>query len=273
MSSFGSPDPPLADRLRELGMDPRSIDDPAGAWRLLRERFGRRITLVDRYALEALYLGVAPDDLSTDLRERLTAEVLAIEFPGIEFAPGSTRSVRDAVEVVPYHEGWPARFRAYRARLTAELGAAAVRIDHVGSTAVEGLAAKPIVDIQVSVADVEDEASYLHGVERAAAELRMREPGHRYFRSAGERPRDVQVHVCQAGSTWEREHLLFRDYLRAHDEVRNAYATLKRGLAVRYTNDRLAYNDAKTAFILDALEDAEAWALRTAWRLPPAASI
>jgi len=262
-------DPTLVERLREVGLEPERLGDPADAWRRLRDQFGPRITLVDRYMLEAMQLGVVPDDLPGEVRDRLAAEVLPIQFPGIEFAPGSIRSVSDPIEVLPYDPTWPTRFGTYRRRLADELGSVAVRIEHVGSTAVPGLAAKPIVDIQVSVKDPEDE-SYLAGVERAAAELRMREPGHRYFRPAGSRPRDVQVHVCEDGSSWERNHLLFRDYLRAHDPVRDSYASLKLGLAVRYRDDRLAYNDAKSAFILDVLDDARAWAERTGWELPPA---
>jgi GrpB-like predicted nucleotidyltransferase (UPF0157 family) len=261
-------DPLLAGRLRGIGLDPQRIDDPADAWRRLHERFGARVTLPDRYALEAAAMGVAPKDLSADIRERLAAEVLTVQFPGFEVVPGSTRSVRDPIEVVPYDPAWIDRFAAYRRRLADELGSVAVRIEHVGSTAVPGLAAKPIVDIQVSVDDLEDEGSYVPGIGHAAAELRSRDTRHRYFRPAGDRPRDVQVHVCEAGSDWERNHLLYRDYLRANAAVRDAYASLKLELAATYRDDRLAYADAKSAFILDALDDARAWAARIGWRLP-----
>jgi GrpB-like predicted nucleotidyltransferase (UPF0157 family) len=262
-------DQDLARRLRELGIDPGSIGDPSSAWRALRDRFGARISLVDRYALEAVHRGITPQDLSADDRDRLTAEVMPIQFPGFEVVPGSARSVRDPIEVVPYDQAWPVRFASYRERLAGALAEVAVGIEHVGSTAVPDLAAKPIIDIQVSVPDVEDEAAYAYGVERAAAELRSRERGHRYFRPAADRPRDVQVHVCQAGSRWEYDHLLFRDYLRSHDAVRDAYAELKLGLAASYRDDRLAYADAKSAFILDALDEAREWAARTGWQLPP----
>jgi len=78
----------------------------------------------------------------------------------------------------------------------------------------------------------------------------------------------VHVHVCEAGSAWERGHLLFRDYLRAHPAARDAYAELKRELAQRYPNDRLAYTDAKSVFILDTLAAATAWAGSVGWTLP-----
>jgi GrpB-like predicted nucleotidyltransferase (UPF0157 family) len=150
------------------------------------------------------------------------------------------------------------------------LGEAAVRIEHAGATAVPGLLAKPVIDIQVSVCDVEDEASYVPPIEDLGVPLRLREPGHRYFRPAGDQPRAVQIHVCGVGGEWERDHLLFRDYLRADPEARDAYARLKRDLADRYRDDRLAYNEAKTGFILDTLSEAYSWAERTGWKLPSA---
>jgi GrpB-like predicted nucleotidyltransferase (UPF0157 family) len=112
---------------------------------------------------------------------------------------------------------------------------------------------------------VDDEDAYVSAIEGLGVSLRFREPGHRYFRPAGDRPRTVQIHVCNAGGEWEREHLLFRDYLRADPEVRDAYQRLKHDLADRYRDDRLAYNEGKTGFILDMLEDARAWAQRTGW--------
>jgi GrpB-like predicted nucleotidyltransferase (UPF0157 family) len=197
----------------------------------------------------------------------LTREVLSVQYPGIEFTAASGRPVADPVDVVPYSPEWPDAFEAWRRRLSEALGEAAARIEHVGSTAAAGLDAKPIIDIQVSVVDAEDEGAYVSAIEALGVSLRFREPGHRYFRPAGDRPRTVQIHVCNAGGEWEREHLLFRDYLRADQEARDAYARLKQDLADRYRDDRLAYNEGKTGFILDMLSDAEAWAKETGWAL------
>jgi GrpB-like predicted nucleotidyltransferase (UPF0157 family) len=172
--------------------------------------------------------------------------------------------------VVAYRDEWTAAFAEWRQRLLGVLGQTAVRVDHVGSTAVPGLAAKPVIDIQVAVRDVEDEASYVPAIEGVGVALRSRDAGHRYFRPAGDAPRTVQVHVIDAGSGWEREHLLFREFLRADPEARRRYARLKLDLARRYRDDRLAYNEAKTGFILDALEEAQRWAARVGWELPPA---
>jgi GrpB-like predicted nucleotidyltransferase (UPF0157 family) len=234
----------------------------------LHDRFGRRATLIDRYALEAARRGLRPEQLAPEERARLTREVLAAQYPGIEFTAASGRPVAEPVEVVAYSDEWAHSFEAWRRRLSEALGEAAVRIEHVGSTAVPGLEAKPIIDIQVSVVDVEDEDAYVPAIEALGVSLRFREPGHRYFRPAGDQPRAVQIHVCNAAGEWEREHLLFRDYLRAHQEARLAYAQLKRDLSDCYRDDRLAYNEGKTGFILDMLCEAEAWATRTGWALP-----
>ncbi|MBN9734154.1 GrpB family protein [Pseudonocardia sp. P1] len=168
---------------------------------------------------------------------------------------------RDIV-VVPYDPGWPVRFEAERRRIVAAVGAVARRVDHVGSTAVPGLAAKPIVDIDLSVPDVDDEPSYLPALERAGYLLRVREPGHRLVRTA---ERDVHVHVCPAGSDWERRHLLFRDRLRADRRDRAAYAALKLDLAGREWADMNAYADAKGPLIADITRRAEGWAQRVGW--------
>jgi GrpB-like predicted nucleotidyltransferase (UPF0157 family) len=256
----------LCRRLREVGIDPSRPGDPGGAWRRLHDRFGQRATLVDRYALEALQRGISPDRLDSELRARLTDEVLRAHSPGLEFVAGSERVTRDRIEVVDYDPEWPRRFEHWRQRLGDALGSRALRIDHIGSTAVPALAAKPVIDVQVSVRDVADEDIYVGPIERAGVALRMREPEHRYFRPAGERPREVQVHVCAAGSRWERDHLLFRDYLRVHAGTRDAYADVKRRLAARYPDDRVAYNEAKTAFIAEAMAAAESWAAHTGWR-------
>lgn len=166
----------------------------------------------------------------------------------------------DPIEVVDYDSAWPARYEQMRARLAAALGPVAVRIDHVGSTAVPGLAAKPVIDIQVSVPDVADVVPFKGAIEAQGFEERGIETGHHYFRPPPALPRDYQVHVCTVGSEWERRHLLFRDYLRSHPETTAEYAALKRDLATHYTWDRIGYNDAKGPFIERVLSRAEEWA-------------
>ena len=160
---------------------------------------------------------------------------------------------------------WAAEFEAIRGRLVSALGPG-VRVEHVGSTSVPGIAAKPIIDIQVSVPDLSDEPAYVRAIESIGVELRSRELdlGHVYFRNT---PRTIQVHVCQIGSRWERVHLLFRDYLRAHHDAARDYVSLKRAAADAYRNDRLAYTEAKGPFIESALAKAEIWAADTGWHV------
>jgi GrpB-like predicted nucleotidyltransferase (UPF0157 family) len=257
----------LAARLGVAGVDPDDFGDPAAAWQRLHDRYGQRATLLDRYALEAAHRGVSVASLDRDVRERLAHEVLSAHMLGFELVGGSDRQQRDPVEVVAYDPKWPSRFESWRKRLAEALGETAVRIEHVGSTAVPGLAAKPVIDIQISVRDVEDEVVFVAPIEAIGVAFRSRELGHRYFRPAADRPRDVQIHVCDAGSEWERSHLLFRDFLRADPATREAYAAMKREMATRYRDDRIAYNEAKTNFILDAMERAERWATRTRWQV------
>src|ERR1051325_4080810 len=88
-----------------------------------------------------------------------------------------------AVVIEPYRPTWPATFDEHRRRIEDALGPVASRVDQIGSTRVPGLAAKPIIDIQVSVPDVEQESPYLEPLVAAGYRLRVREPGHRMFRT------------------------------------------------------------------------------------------
>jgi GrpB-like predicted nucleotidyltransferase (UPF0157 family) len=157
---------------------------------------------------------------------------------------------------------WPLRFAAERDRITTALGTTARRVDHIGSTSVPGLAAKPIIDIQVSVPDIDDEQSYVDPLQAAGYRLRVREPGHRMLRTP---ERDVHVHVCGAGSAWERRHLLFRDWLRRDPADLAAYQELKRKLAAQEWADMNAYADAKGPLVVEISGRAEAWAQETGW--------
>ena len=154
-----------------------------------------------------------------------------------------------SIVVVPYRQEWPETFDRHRARIAAALGTGVVGIDHIGSTAVPGLAAKPIVDILLAVADSADEASYLPALERAGYELRVREPGfeeHRMFRTPD---RDVHVHVLSAGSPEVERYLRLRDGLRAAPFLRARYQALKQNLAAQDWQDVNAYAQAKSQMI------------------------
>lgn len=253
-------DPDLAARLAAAGVTADA--PPDRAWAALSAAEGDRATLIDRYALEAHSLGVDPAELPDETRERLTRQVLRLRFDGFEVTGGG-RS--DPIEIADHDPTWAALFQEIAGVLREQLGETALRIEHIGSTSVPGLGAKPVVDVMVVVPDPEDEESFVDGIEAAGVALRSRDRGHRYFRPPPGRPRDRQIHVCGPGTDWERQHLLFRDYLLAHPDVAARYEATKRRLADEYRNDRIAYNEAKTGFILDALDDARSWALRTGW--------
>jgi GrpB-like predicted nucleotidyltransferase (UPF0157 family) len=236
------------------------------AWRDMRNRDGPRISLIRLYALVAEQRGLKPQELPLAERQELAARAVPLLWPGFQYNSRSQPREPEPVRVVPYDPDWPERFAAWRERLAALLGPVACRIDHVGSTSVPGLAAKPVVDIQVSVAELGDEDHYVPPCEAAGLQLRFRDDEHRYFQPPPGRPRDVHVHICQQGSGWERLHLLFRDYLRASAGAREAYAAAKRQAARDWADQRAAYGEAKSDVILDLLGQAEAWAERTAWR-------
>lgn len=162
------------------------------------------------------------------------------------------REPREIV-IVDYDPSWPKRFERERERLASALGPLALTIEHVGSTAVPGLAAKPIVDLLITVKDPEDE-SLGAPIEAAGYELRVREPAHRMFRTP---ERDVHVHLWAAEDPEVCRLLRFRDRLRASPQDRAAYAGLKRTLARRSWPDMNAYADAKGPLIESILSRAE----------------
>lgn len=169
----------------------------------------------------------------------------------------------DPVEIVSYDSLWPQRFEAEKTRLREALGENALRVDHVGSTAVPGLAAKPVIDAQISVASLEDESSYLPQLHSLGLSLRYCGEDRRFFRPPEYEPRTLHVHVCESGSRSERSQLLFAAYLRAHPALRDAYAALKQDLARRFRGRREDYLASKAPFIQETLTMAEEWLAHT----------
>jgi GrpB-like predicted nucleotidyltransferase (UPF0157 family) len=111
---------------------------------------------------------------------------------------------------------------AWIERLHKALAPLEVRIEHDGSTAVPGLSAKPVIDLQVSVPSIADKNGYRPALESLGLVLRARAPDDRFFRPTASAPRTVHVHVCERGSAWERDHILFRDLLRVHPSAATA---------------------------------------------------
>ncbi len=158
-----------------------------------------------------------------------------------------------AIVVADYDHTWPERFRAEESRIRTALGAAALSVEHIGSTSVPGLAAKPIVDILLVVEDSGDEASYAPALEEAGYILRVREPDfheHRMFRTPA---KDVHMHVYSSGSPEIERYLTLRDRLRDDGEDRELYARTKRNLASRKWPSMQHYAEAKTGIIEDII--------------------
>jgi GrpB-like predicted nucleotidyltransferase (UPF0157 family) len=159
------------------------------------------------------------------------------------------------VQIVPYDPGWPAAFEAEAARLRAALGAVALRIDHHGSTAVPGLAAKPVIDIQISVAALQPMSAYLAPLVSAGYTHvpHADDSFCPFFHRPVRWPHTYHVHVVERGGAEERRTLAFRDYLRGDAAVAQEYEKLKRSIAALVeTADhdwQEQYASAKTAFV------------------------
>ena len=160
------------------------------------------------------------------------------------------------IRVVPYDPGWPAAFEAIAERVRAALGDRVLGLTHVGSTSVPGLAAKPVIDADLTVADSADEAAYVPDLEAAGFSLRIREPDWEQHRLLTDAELTVNLHVFSPGSPELSRHLLFRDWLRTHDGDRAAYAALKSELGQRGFTDGMDYNNHKAALVYDIYERA-----------------
>ena len=159
------------------------------------------------------------------------------------------------LEIVPYDPEWPAAFQAEAIRLRDVLGQLALRIEHNGSTSIPGLSAKPIIDIQVSVAALKPIATYGEGLQTLGY-VHVTHPDDSFcpfFHRPQRWPHSYHVHVVEAGGAEERRTLAFRDYLRDHPAVAQEYEHLKLCLARKLravTNEaHEAYTRDKTDFI------------------------
>ena len=157
------------------------------------------------------------------------------------------------IELAEYDREWPRLYEREAARIGEALGSKALRIEHVGSTSVPGLAAKPLIDIVLVVADAADESAYVPELEAAGYVLRIREPDwfeHRLFKGPDT---NVNVHTFSDGCEEVDRMVDFRDWLRAHDEDRDLYLAAKRELAQREWKYVQNYADAKSAVVREIL--------------------
>jgi GrpB-like predicted nucleotidyltransferase (UPF0157 family) len=193
------------------------------------------------------------------------------------------------IPVVPYQARWTEDFQAFARKLNPAFGREALRIDHIGSTAVEGLAAKSVIDIQVTVASLSVVSGLVtrivdQGFVHEDAIDRDRPPPWEaerpvewrkvYFRTVEGAPTRAHVHVREQGRRNQRYALLFRDYLRANARARDAYGAFKVGLAqaVGYLSEPGGsgpYLDLKDPMLDLIADSAETWALVHGWRIGP----
>ncbi len=182
-----------------------------------------------------------PDEPSAGRHSR-EEEIVAVTIGPVDVLNGS-------VTLAAYDPAWPSVFAREAARVRVALAGRTLRIEHVGSTAVPGLAAKPIVDMLLVVADATDETAYVPPLEAVGYRLRIREPEwfqHRLFRGPAD---DINLHVFSEGCGEIDRMLVFRDWLRAHDDDRDLYLRTKRELAARTWKHVQNYADAKGAII------------------------
>lgn len=162
----------------------------------------------------------------------------------------------EPIVICEYDAEWPRRYAIAATEVRATLAPWIVQIEHIGSTAVPGLPAKPVIDIMIGVRSLAASAEIVPAVETFGYEyvpdFEEVFPFRRYFRrwDGDGRCRTHQIHLVERDNLeWWSRHINFRDWLRAHDDDRDAYAELKRSLAATFRNDRIGYTDAKQEFV------------------------
>jgi GrpB-like predicted nucleotidyltransferase (UPF0157 family) len=169
---------------------------------------------------------------------------------------------RAPVEVFDYDPRWPKMFDGEKTLILKALGNKAVSIEHIGSTAVPGLGAKPIIDIMVGVRLLSDARRCIRPLERIdyeyVPEYEASIPDRRYFRKGPNEPnKHYHLHMVEYDSEFWKRQLFFRDYLRTHPKAASEYFKLKKQLAVKYHLDREGYTEAKTSFITSIVSKAK----------------
>lgn len=165
------------------------------------------------------------------------------------------RKIARPVEIFDYDREWPSKFLEERTKIMGVIGDTVVEVEHVGSTAVPGLCAKPIIDIMVGIRKLIDAENCIVPLEsigyKYVREYEVSIPERRYFRKGpSEIPnKHFHLHMVEHGSDFWKRHLLFRDYLRTHPGAALEYCELKKRLASKCRLNREAYTEAKTTFI------------------------
>ncbi|PAE88767.1 hypothetical protein CHH72_10340 [Shouchella clausii] len=160
------------------------------------------------------------------------------------------------VTLLEYDPEWPNQFDREASRIRSVLGNKVLQLEHVGSTSIPGLCAKPIIDILLVVIDSADETTYVPDLEKAGYTLRIREPEwfeHRLFKGPDT---DINLHVFSEGASEVTRMLRFRDWLRSNNADRDKYASVKRHLVQRQWRHVQHYADAKSGIVQEIMERA-----------------
>ncbi|MEU7004560.1 GrpB family protein [Nonomuraea sp. NPDC046570] len=174
---------------------------------------------------------------------------------------GSAPKLNSQVTLADYDPEWPLVFEREAARIRGQLGETRHRIEHVGSTSVPGLPAKPVIDMLLIVPDSADEAAYVPALETLGFQLAIREPDwyeHRVLRryDLAACAESANLHVLSTGCPEIGRMLLFRDWLRTHDDDRDLYGSTKRSLSQQTWQYMQNYADAKSDVVAEILERA-----------------
>lgn len=185
-----------------------------------------------------------------------TSDILKLDDQFHIYEVVSERKAPHTIEIVESDPTWPKTFDSFKSHLITALGSRAARIEHVGSTSVPGLPAKPVIDIDLIVDDIHDEASYVPALEAAGFQFLIRWKEHCMF--SYDEPQ-VNLHVY--GPEWPepKRHRLFRDWLKKNSEDRELYANVKREASQAASaagEDVNQYNDRKQAVLLEILNRA-----------------
>ncbi len=167
---------------------------------------------------------------------------------------------RAPIVIAPYDPSWPIRFEAERRALVSLLEPRSFAIEHVGSTSVPRLGAKPIIDIMLGCARLAQFEAFIPTLEQAGwqylSEHETEFPERRFFAKPRTRPRRFHLHAVELDTSFWNRHILFRNLLREDPEIAASYEKLKISLALRFGEDRESYTGAKSAFIESVLREA-----------------
>ena len=166
--------------------------------------------------------------------------------------------------IADYNPEWPSMYEEEKALILKAIGHIIAGIEHIGSTAIPGLGAKPIIDIMIGLHRLDDAAECIPPLEALGhkyhPEFEDQVPERRFFRKGPDEARTHHIHMVELASQFWNDRLLFREYMRTHEEDAMLYLLMKKELAVRFGSNRRGYSDAKASFVAAILSKARVFA-------------